>query len=132
MLQPMAMHLDAGAGPRCNIGPAEIRRRRRLAWLLTIASLAIAAGLVAAGVPHLVRAVLWPVAAAASVTWLQVVRRFCVRFGLAGLENLGAIGQERRVGDRQVEADQRRATQLIGEGVLAGLLATVALINLPL
>ena len=128
----MTVDLDAGSGPRCNIGAEEIRRRRWIAIGLTLASLLAAAGLVASGVPHLARVVIWPLTAAAGVTWLQVVRRFCVRFGMAGLENFGRMGQERRVADRQADADQRRAMQLIGEGILAGLLAAVALVNLPL
>ena len=128
----MTVEFDAGTGPRCNIGAAEIRRRRVMATLLTIVSVLAAWALVASGVPHLARAVIWPLTAAAGVTWLQVVRKFCVRFGMAGLENFGAMGQERRVAGSQAAADQKRAIQLIGEGILAGLLAAVALVNLPL
>jgi hypothetical protein len=120
------------AAARCNIGPAEISRRRRFAIVLSLAAFALAVGLVASGVPHLLRAVLWPVAAAASVTWLQVVRGFCVRFGAAGVENYGDIGPTSPVERAQAEADRRRAAQIVGEGVLAGLLASVALVNLPL
>lgn len=128
----MTVDIDAGSGPRCNIGPAEIRRRRWMAVLLTVASLVVAGVLVAGGIPHLFRIGIWPVTAAAGVTWLQVVRRFCVRFGLGGLENFGAIGHERRVAPQALQDDQRRAMQLIGEGVLAGLLAAIALVGLPL
>ena len=128
----MTVDLDAGSGPRCNIGPAEIRRRRWVAATLTVATLLVAVGLVASGIPHPFRILLWPVAAGAGVSWLQVTRRFCVRFGLSGLENFGAMGQERSVAAHVLEEDQRRARQLIGEGILAGLLAAVALVNLPL
>jgi hypothetical protein len=127
----MTAEFDVGTGPRCNIGPDEIRRRRRIAAVLTVASGMAAIGLVASGVPPLLRFAIWPLTAAAGVTWLQAGRRFCVRFGLAGLENFGPIGRERRVADRQLRADQRRAMQLIGEGILAGLLVAVALVNLP-
>jgi hypothetical protein len=116
---------------RCNIGPAEIARRRWIAIALTIATLAFAWLLWAAGVPHLARALLWPVAAAAGVTWLQVVRKFCVRFGATGVENYGNLGEEMPVDPTTREADARRAAELIGEGVLAGLLLTVAFVNLP-
>ncbi|HEY2916836.1 MAG TPA: hypothetical protein VGI98_06440 [Candidatus Limnocylindrales bacterium] len=117
---------------RCNIGAAELRRRRWIAVVLTIASIALAALLVASGIPHLFRIALWPLTAGAAVTWLQVARRFCVRFGLTGVENFGPLGEERQVAPEQLEVDQRRARELIGEGILAGLLAAVAFVNLPL
>jgi hypothetical protein len=128
----MTVDLGAGAGQRCNIGPAEIRRRRGIAVALTVATMLVAAALLALGAPHLARLAVWPLAAAAGVTWLQVVRRFCVRFGVGGLENFGAVGEERQVARHQLEADRRRAIQLIAEGVLAGLLVTVAFASLPI
>lgn len=128
----MTVDIDAGSGPRCNIGPAEVRRRRRIAVVLTSASILAAVVLVASGVPHPFRIGIWPLTAAAGVTWLQVLRRFCVRFGLGGLENFGALGQERHVAAQAIRDDQRRALQLISEGVIAGLLAAVALVTLPL
>jgi hypothetical protein len=128
----MTVDLGAGAGQRCNIGPAEIRRRRGIALALTVATMLVAAALLALGAPHLARLAVWPLAAAAGVTWLQVVRRFCVRFGVGGLENFGAVGEGRQVARHQLEADRRRAIQLIAEGVLAGLLVTVAFASLPI
>ena len=128
----MDADLGAGAGPRCNIGPAELRRRRAVAAVMTLATVGVAIGLLALGVPNVARLALWPFAAGAGVSWLQVTHRFCVRFGLGGLENLGRIGEERRVAARLVEADQRRALKLIAEGALAGLLATLVYVVLPL
>jgi len=128
----MTVDLGAGAGQRCNIGPAEIRRRRGIAVAPTVATMLVAAALLALGAPHLARLAVCPLPAAAGVTWLQVVRRFCVRFGVGGLENFGAVGEERQVARHQLEADRRRAIQLIAEGVLAGLLVTVAFASLPI
>jgi hypothetical protein len=124
--------VDPRAGGQCNIGPAEIARRRRGAIALTIATLVVAAALFALAAPHVARAVLWPVAAAAGVTWLQVIHRFCVRFGALGVENFGPLGAERPVAREQLGADRRRALRLVGEGMLAGLLVTVAFMALPL
>ena len=116
---------------RCNIGAAEVERRRRMAIALTAAAIALAVALAALAVPHLARLVLWPVAAAAGVTWLQVTNRFCVAFGAAGLENFGPLGAERRVADDQAAADRRRAQLLILEGAVAGLLVTLAFVAVP-
>ena len=123
--------LHGGSGARCNIGPAEIARRRRVAVVLTIMTAGLAVALVAMAAPHLVRAVIWAPAAAAGVTWLQVTNRFCVRFGAAGVENFGPLGAERPVSPAHQAADRRRAAILVGQGVLAGLLATLAFVNLP-
>jgi len=118
-------------GPRCNIGPAEVARRRRVAVALSIATAIVGVAVVASDVPHPVRLMVWPFAAAAGVTWLQVIRRFCVRFGVGGLENFGRLGQERRVAAGQLAADRRRALELIGEGCLLGLLVTLAVVAIP-
>lgn len=127
----MQTNLEAGSGSRCNIGPAEIRRRRWVAVTLTIATVVVAAGLAVLDVPQAGRLGLLPFAAGAGVSWMQVTHRFCVRFGLGGLENFGLLGEERRVASRLVEADQRQALKLIAEGVLAGLAATLVFLILP-
>jgi hypothetical protein len=117
---------------RCNIGAAEVARRRRIAIALSVVTVAVAVVLLGLAVPHLVRAILWAPAAAAAVTWLQVVNRFCVRFGAAGVENFGPLGAERPVSAQDLAADRRRAVRMVAQGVLAGLVATVAYVALPL
>jgi hypothetical protein len=117
---------------RCNIGTAELQRRRWIAVALSVATVVLAIGLVASHVPALARVIVWPFAAGAAVTWLQVTRRFCVQYGARGLENFGPLGAERPVDPRQRAADARRAALMIGEGILAGALATLVLIALPL
>ena len=119
-------------GPRCNIGPAELARRRWIAIVMTAATVALAIWLLACGAPAAARLTVWPFATASAVTWLQVVRRFCVRYGAQGLENLGTIGEERPVDPRLRNADLRRAAAMIGEGILIGLVATIAFVSLPL
>jgi hypothetical protein len=122
----------AGGDARCNIGPAEIARRRQMAIGLTVVSVIVVVLLVAIHAPVIARGILWPLASAAAVTWLQVMRRFCVRFGMSGLQNLGPIGSETPVARAQRDKDRKQAQQMIFEGLLAGLLATVAFYNLPL
>ncbi|HLX35178.1 MAG TPA: hypothetical protein VKR30_08045 [Candidatus Limnocylindrales bacterium] len=117
---------------RCNIGAAELSRRRVVAIVLTGATAVVAVALLAAGLPHLARIGLWPFAAGAGVSWLQVTRRFCVRFGAQGVENFGPLGAEIPVDPAQRAADARRATLMILEGVLAGLVVTTLFVVLPL
>ena len=125
------MTLDRSIGPRCNIGPDELARRRRSAIVFTGVAAVIAVALVALHVPPLVRLSIFPFAAGAAVTWLQVVHRFCVAFGALGVENFGRLGQEHGVDPGQRAADRRRATQLILEGSLIGAVVAFAMAVLP-
>jgi hypothetical protein len=119
-------------GPRCNIGPAEIARRRRSSIVLTGVAAVVAAVLVSSALPPVARLALWPFAAGAAVNWLQVVHRFCVAFGALGVENFGRIGEEHGVDSAQRAADRRRAGQLILEGSIVGAIVTIALALLPI
>ena len=125
------MTLDRSIGPRCNIGPDELNRRRRSAIAATAATIAIVAILVATAAPPWVRFLLWPLATAAAITWLQVIHRFCVAFGALGLENFGRLGDQHGVDPGIRAADRRRALQLIFEGALIGLVVTLAVVVIP-
>ena len=92
----------------------------------------VAAALVAIHTPPLARLLIWPLATAAAVTWLQVVHRFCVAFGALGLENFGRLGEEVHVDERQRATDRRRALQLILEGSLIGFVVALMLAALPI
>ena len=125
------MTLNRSIGPRCNIGPAEIARRKRSSIVLTGVVAVIAVILVGSGLPAVARLALWPFAAGAAVNWLQVVHRFCVAFGALGIENFGRVGEEHGVDPVQRAADRRRAAQLILEGSVVGSVVTLALVLLP-
>lgn len=117
----------------CNIGPVEIEHRRRSAIAATIALVLVSGLLLAIHLPAILRLGIWPVAAAAGVTWLQVVRRFCVGFAALGFRNFGARGDASRVGDdAALRADRRTATRMVLEGSLYGALYAVALALLPI
>jgi hypothetical protein len=123
---------DSYRAGACNIGPAEISRRRRSALALTALAVVVAVALVAGGAALPARALLFPFAAAAAVTWLQVVRRFCVAFGMVGIRNFGALGATESVGEREARvADRRAASRLIAEGSIYGLVVTAAVMLLP-
>jgi hypothetical protein len=116
---------------RCNIGPAEIARRRRMAILLTVITALLVAAILAADVPSLARLAVFPFAAAVGVTWLQVIRKFCVHFGAFGLENFGPLGDEQRVAPEIRWSDLRQSIEMIGEGIVFGLLVTIVILQFP-
>ena len=111
----------------CNIGPAEIARRRRSAIVATGVTILVAIGILVAGLPSVARLALFPFAAAAAVTWLQVIRRFCVAFGAAGIRNFGSLGSATSVEDAAARAADRRTALRMGlEGALYGAFVTLA------
>jgi hypothetical protein len=93
----------------CNIGPAEIARRRRIGLLQLGAALGLAAVLVVIDAPAWARLGVWPLLAGAFITLEQVRRRFCVAFGMAGVRNFGPLGHPERVEDERARAADRRA-----------------------
>ncbi len=120
-----------GSQPRCNIGPAEIARRRRIAVATTIVVIVFVVGGVLVHAPLAVRLVLWPIASGTAVTWLQVIRKFCVRFGALGAENFGLVGRMTPVDETARRQDRRLAAELVAQGLGIGLVATVVFALLP-
>jgi hypothetical protein len=117
---------------RCNIGSAEISRRRRGAWASTLATVTLYVLLVAIGVPAVARFAVALPAAAAAVSWLQVRERFCVAFGGAGVFNLGPLGRPSPVlAEAARHADRRKAASMIARGALLGLLVGIAVVFVP-
>jgi hypothetical protein len=132
MDRPASDDLAVDRPRACNIGPAEIARRRRagIAGLLTAATLAVL--MLIAGTDPLLR---WIVAVPLYVGLLGLVQarlRFCVAFGMAGVENFGALGGQRRVGDRgTASADRRRAIVIAVAVALVALAITALLVAIP-
>ena len=114
----------------CNIGPAEIARRRQaghVGLLVTVAALAV---LVAIDAPPLARLILVLPAAAAASGYLQAWLKFCAGFGSRGIFNFGPVGDTQQVVDEEARARDRARAKRIGLaslaiGVAVGALAAV-------
>jgi hypothetical protein len=117
----------------CNIGPAEIARRRRAGIVGIGVTLVLAIAMIAVGAPPLVRLAIAVPLAVGILGFLQARARFCVAYGLGGLRNFGALGSESKVADpADRRADQRRALLMaLGAGGVALAIAAVFAI-LPL
>ena len=129
---PCPVALDQAIRPRCNIGPAEVARRRRSALAITALAVGVAAVLLALHVPTPARLALFPFAAGAAVAWMQVVHRFCVAFGALGIENFGRVGDVSKVANELRAADRRRVAQLVIEGSAIGAAVTLIFVAWPL
>jgi hypothetical protein len=117
----------------CNIGPAEIARRRRAGVVGIGAAIALAAALLVVDAPVAAR---WLVAlplAVGAVGLLQARLRFCAAYGAAGVRNFGALGEAERVEDAAARrADRSKSAAIFLAGGAIGLAGALALVLLPL
>lgn len=117
----------------CNIGPQEIARRRRSGVIGLGLSAVIAAGLVVAGAPPLLRVAVFPVLAGAIVSFEQARRHFCAGFALAGIRNFGARDAIEHVTDEAaLAADRRAALILFGYSSAIAAAITAVFVVLPI
>jgi hypothetical protein len=117
----------------CNIGPAEIARRRRSGHIGVAASVVVLAVLLAVGAPHWTRLFLILTGGVAASGYLQAVLHFCAGFGSTGIYNFGAVGNIERVEDAQARRRDRVRSMQIGLLSLAiGLLVGIAAYAIPI
>ncbi len=117
----------------CNIGPAEIARRRRAGIVGLAAAVVLAAGLILFDAPPVAR---WLVAlplGVGAVGFLQARLHFCAAYGAAGIRNFGALGEAERVEDAAARrADRTKAVLIFLAAGAIGLAGAVGLVLLPL
>ncbi len=117
----------------CNIGSAEIARRRRAGHVGLGAAIVLLAGLVAIGAPPLSRLLVALPAAIAGSGYLQARLRFCAGFGSRGIYNFGELGQTLQVEDAEARRrDRARATQIGLASLAIGAAAGIVAVLLPL
>ena len=111
----------------CNIGPAEIRRRRQAGWIGVVAAAAIEAVLVCTHVPALLRLLVFFPAALAASGFLQAFMHFCAGFGNRGLFNFGPeVGKTETVMQAEFrEKDRKKSRQIMGLSALIGTVVAV-------
>lgn len=117
----------------CNIGPAEIRKRR------TVAILGL--GLLILGIisfrqthaHHLARTSIFLPALVFSVGFIQSRKKFCLAFGFMGTFNFGKSRDLARVASPEDRArDRKTALNILGQAVVLALAITLVVIFLPL
>lgn len=128
---PMELTYAPGA---CNIGPDEIARRRRVAVIGLIGTIALAGALIVSGAAtgNPIRLLVALPLTSAAIGWIQAQRRFCMAYGLAGTFNLGKIGEMNRVSDQAaLAADRRTALLIAAQGLAIGIVGSVFFLLLP-
>ena len=117
----------------CNIGPAEIARRRRAGHVGLVVSLLVLGLLVIVDAPPLFRLIIaLPVAAAAS-GYLQAWLKFCAGFGSRGVFNFGPVGATQDVADPEARRLDKARSRRIGlVSVAIGAVVGAVAVALPL
>jgi hypothetical protein len=134
---PVPPPLNLGSTPYqagvCNIGPAEIARRRRSGQIGALITIALLAVLIALNVPAPARLLIALPAAGAASGYLQAFFKFCAGFASKGVFNFGALGGEEQVVDAADHArDRSRANQILLASLAIGLLVGLVAVVLPL
>jgi hypothetical protein len=125
--QPIQMEPNGYEPGVCNIGPAEIARRRRTGNFGAIATVALFALLVWLDVPPLARFLVALPAALAAGGYLQAALKFCVAFGVAGVFNFGSRGETHSIADKEARArDRAKVVQMMA--VISAIAITVGLL----
>ena len=111
----------------CNIGPAEVRRRRLVGWLGVAGMVVLCVGLRMADAAPVWRLAVFVPASIAASGFIQARMRFCANFGYRGLYNFEGIGDEQRVVlEEALRKDRRRAWSIGVRSALIGAVAAVA------
>ncbi len=116
----------------CNIGPDEIRRRRRFGHAAALATATLLGVLASVRARRMVRLLAAIPAMGAASGYLQASERFCAGYGQLGVYNFGPAGSPTEVEDPAArEADRRKARSISMRSGLIGLGVGVAAALLP-
>ena len=117
----------------CNIGPAEIKRRRMAGHIGAAVTLVALGVLIALDAPPIARLILILPAAGAASGYLQARMKFCAGFGSRGVFNFGSFGTWTTVTDREALArDRRRSREIGGMALAVGVVVGVVAALLPI
>ena len=110
----------------CNIGPAEIKRRKQAAWIGFAATVVLWGILVYLNAAPAWRLLLFLPAVMSAFGFIQAYMRFCIYYGFAALFNFGDVGRTDTVQQAEFRArDKRKAWQITVGATLVGVLVAV-------
>ncbi|HMD68867.1 MAG TPA: hypothetical protein VKF42_08310 [Chitinivibrionales bacterium] len=111
----------------CNIGPAEIRRRRHAGWIGVVATAAVWTVLFFMHLPAFWRLLVFFPAALAASGFLQAFMHFCAGFGSRGLFNFGPeVGKTETVIQAEFrDKDRKKSLQITGLSAAIGAVVAI-------
>ena len=117
----------------CNIGPAEIARRRRAGHVGAAVAIGLILLLIVIHAPTPLRLLVFLPAAGAASGYLQAIFRFCAGFGSRGVFNFGEVGRTDAVVDPEARARDRAMAARIGvASAVVGVVVAIVAVLLPI
>ncbi|CAB4561890.1 MAG: hypothetical protein F2555_00815 [Actinobacteria bacterium] len=116
----------------CNIGGAEVARRRQVAIIGGVIYLALALYAVIQNFSPSASLVLFAPASIFAIGFVQSRKRFCLAYGLMGTFNFQKLGSISKVGDKAaLAADRKMAIRIVVQslGIAFILTALVIFVN---
>jgi hypothetical protein len=112
----------------CNIGPAEIKRRRQGGWIGLTATILLWAAFLIFRVPAPWRFTLFLPATTGAIGFLQAAFHFCAGFGIRGVFNFSSeVGKTETIEEAEFRLKDRGKARLIAlYSVLIGIATAVA------
>ncbi len=110
----------------CNIGPAEIKRRKQGAYLGGALYLIVSISLIASDASKSARLWVFLPAALFAVGYIQSKRKFCVAYGFLGIFNFEKLGKTTKIKvNEQLKADRKYALKLSAQALLLAIILTL-------
>ena len=117
----------------CNIGPAEIRKRRTVALVGLALLILEVASMRSTHTSHLGRISIFIPALVFSIGYIQSRRKFCLAFGFMGTFNFARIGKMSKVVDKaSLAADRKTAAIILLQSLVLSSALTAVIYFLPL
>ena len=113
----------------CNIGPAEIKRRKQGAYLGGALYLIVSISLIASDASKSARLWVFLPAALFAVGYIQSKRKFCVAYGFLGIFNFEKLGKTTKIKvNQELKADRKYAIKLSVQALLIAITLTLLII----
>ena len=110
----------------CNIGPAEIKRRKQGAYLGGALYLIVSISLIASDASRSARLWVFLPAALFAVGYIQSKRKFCVAYGFLGIFNFEKLGKTTKIKvNQELKADRKYAIKLSVQALLLAIILTL-------
>ena len=110
----------------CNIGPAEIKRRKQGAYLGGALYLIVSISLIASDASMSTRLWVFLPAALFAVGYIQSKRKFCVAYGFLGIFNFEKLGKTTKIiVNQELKADRKYAIKLSVQALLLAIILTL-------
>jgi lysylphosphatidylglycerol synthetase-like protein (DUF2156 family) len=118
----------------CNIGEADIRKRRRIGWTWLLTTLVVFAVLLLPGVPRGWRLILVFTSMISATGFLQARMHFCAYFAALGIFSFGDDFSKKESVEKAEfrQKDRRKALRIIAYAGIIGIAVGLGAFYLPL